>query len=532
VNERKRYALLTAYAGVTFLAFPQPVGDSVVDLGVALGWLAPALLLGGIHGLPVRRAAALGFAFGTLAQTAVLHWLYIVSVRYGHAPPALGLLGPLGMGAHTGVFVSLFCASFAWFEGRVAARNLRIPDWVGPGAAAVLWTAAEWLRAAGQIGFPWSTLGYSQSANTLLLGLASVTGVYGLSFTVALGGAAIARAALDRSAASAAFRAAVAGVVLLHAAGWLSARLQPVPGPDAPVVRVAVLQGNIEQGVKWDPSWTDRTVTIYESLALRASGEGAEVIVFPETAIPGALNLDAAMRQRMGDLARVSDAVLVVGAIALETTPGSSSREFFDSAFIVQPDGTFSDRYDKSHLVPFGEYVPLRDWIGWLFKAVARGIADERVSPGERPRSVAIRARGGELTAGVPICYELLFPDLTRRFVDDGGQLMFAITNDAWYGRTGAPHQFLAMTAMRSAETGVWTARAANTGVSAIIDARGRVRQATRIYEPGLLVADVPLREASDGGTVYTRIGDAFAIACVVTAALTAFALQVRTRKL
>ena len=127
-----------------------------------------------------------------------------------------------------------------------------------------------------------------------------------------------------------------------------------------------------------------------------------------------------------------------------------------------------------------------------------------------------VGVEGGEpaVTAGVPICYELLFPDLVRRFVGDGADVLFAITNDAWYGRTGAPYQFLAITAMRSAETRVWTARAANTGVSAIIDARGRVRAQTGIFERGLLVADVPLRPPPVGGSFYTRLGDLFAGAC------------------
>jgi apolipoprotein N-acyltransferase len=118
------------------------------------------------------------------------------------------------------------------------------------------------------------------------------------------------------------------------------------------------------------------------------------------------------------------------------------------------------------------------------------------------------------VSAGVPICYELLFPDLVRRFAGDGAEVLLAITNDAWYGRTGAPYQFLAMTALRSAETRLWTARAANTGVSAVIDARGRVRSRTRIFERGLLVSDLPLRPAPIGGSFYTRYGDVFAYAC------------------
>jgi apolipoprotein N-acyltransferase len=182
----------------------------------------------------------------------------------------------------------------------------------------------------------------------------------------------------------------------------------------------------------------------------------------------------------------------------------------------VAPDGALLGRYDKTQLVPFGEYVPFQDLLGRFLRAVARGIASTGVTAGEAPRAVELRLPGPDqrLRVGVPICYELLFPDLVRRFVRDGAELLLAITNDAWYGRTGAPYQFLAITALRSAETGVWTARAANTGVSAIIDGSGRVRSRTRIFERAWLVADVPRRPAAGGGTFYVRHGDLFAGGC------------------
>jgi apolipoprotein N-acyltransferase len=234
--------------------------------------------------------------------------------------------------------------------------------------------------------------------------------------------------------------------------------------------------------------------------------------------VPGAIGGDPRHGEPLERLARETGAALVVGAVGLESGPDGGIR-VFDSAFAVQRDGALTDRYDKSHLVPFGEYVPFQAWLGWLFEAVARGIAEVGVHPGPGPRAVFLDLAAGRLPVGVPICYELLFPDIVRRFVSDGAEMLFAITNDAWYGRTGAPYQFLAITALRSAETRVWTARAANTGVSAIIDARGRVRQRTPIFEPGWLVADVPRRPAPTGGSFYTRHGDVFAWACWLVAA-------------
>lgn len=504
-----RIALLSGYAVATFMAFPHPLGDRVVDWGWISGWLSPALLVLGLRGCGPRRAAKLGFAAGLLAHAAILHWLYIVSVVHGQSPPLLGLLGPLGMGAHAGLFVAIFAGVFAWF----GARGLDSP-WL----AAALWTSLDHLRSLGQLGFPWATLGYSQHENPTLLGIVGYTGVYGLSFCVVLGGAGLARAFWDwRSGRGFPGRSWswLAGVLAIAALGAVSASRPS--SPEDRSIRVAVLQGNIDQAVKWDPGWIEQTLLRYEQLSRQAVAQGAQVVVFPESAVPGALNADAHLRHRLAQLARDTGAVYVLGSVAVEAVLGPPWQRFFDSAFVVSAEGRFEDRYDKSQLVPFGEFVPLRAWLGRLFQAVARGMASEGVTRGPGPRTVSLplRAPGLEpVTAGVPICYELLFPDLTRRFVRDGAALLLAITNDAWYGRTGAPYQFLAMTAVRSAENAVWTARAANTGVSAIIDARGRVRSQTRIFESALLVADVPLRPAPLGGTFYSRHGDLFVGVC------------------
>ncbi len=182
--------------------------------------------------------------------------------------------------------------------------------------------------------------------------------------------------------------------------------------------------------------------------------------------------------------------------------------------------------------MPFGEYLPFRKLFGRFVRAVATGIARDDVTPGAGPRASSLpfdpdtggppataeAVRRGEaersVLAGLPVCYELLFPDLMRRFAGAGGELLVAITNDAWYGRTGAPYQFLAITALRSAETRLWTVRAANTGVTALIDERGRVREQTPIFERTLLVGDVPLRGPADEGTFYVRHGEVFTGGC------------------
>jgi apolipoprotein N-acyltransferase len=299
---------------------------------------------------------------------------------------------------------------------------------------------------------------------------------------------------------------------------------------------VAALQGNIDQGQKWSPDLLGRTFGIYEDLAREAAADGAQLIVWPETALPVPIDLTPGTRERLQVLARETGAAHVVGAVGVAVDQVGQIEAYFDSAFLLASDGNLLDRYDKSHLVPFGEYVPLRGQLGRFVHALARGIADSDVTPGPAPRAIDVLLHtwdGGErqVRVGVPICYELLFPDLVRRFVRDGAGVLLAITNDAWYGRTGAPYQFLAMTALRSAETGVWTVRAANTGVSAFIDGSGRVVEETKIFERDWIVADVPLRPPEKSQTFYVRHGDVFAIACWV-ALFVVFAVGIRRNEL
>jgi apolipoprotein N-acyltransferase len=514
VSRRVRLALLAGFAGATFLAFPQPLAGRVVDGGLVFGWLAPALLVAGLRGLPTRRAGVWAFGAGLAAHTAVLHWIYVVTVTYGHAPPIAGVLAPAGLAAYIAAHTALFGLWAGWLGRRGAD---------GPFALALGWTAIDYLRAFSLTGFPWATLGYAQHQNPALLELAAFGGVYALSFATALGGVALAALARDRRSRQA--WAAVIAVIALHVAGGLA---RSSSGPPGETVRIAVVQGNIDQGVKWSPVWAERTLEIYEGLSRRAAADGARIVAWPETAVPGSVATDDVLRERLSALARETGAVLVVGGVGVERD--GSSQRYYDSAFLFGPDGALLDRYDKAHLVPFGEYVPLRGLIGRFASAVARGIAPDDVSAGSGPRAVSLPlADGGPaVSAGVVICYELLFPDLVRRFVADGAGVLLAITNDAWYGRTGAPYQFLAITALRAAENRVWLARAANTGVSAFIDAAGRVRDETPIFEGGMLVADVPLRPALVGGSFYTRHGDWFARGCLLAVVVLALAVRLR----
>jgi apolipoprotein N-acyltransferase len=527
---RTRRLALALYALFTLLSFPHEIpGLGAFDLGFVFAWLAPAALVVGLDGLSPRSAARVGFVASLAGHVVLFHWFIVVTVQYGGMPLALGLLSPLLPAYWVAQFSALFAAIWARLAGR--------PYAVALGACA--WVAVDWLRGWLFGGFPWATLGYALHRDEPLLAWTRFGGVYTLSFLAAAVGLALGRVALRRLAARgprpgsdgalpAALRggggsgralAVIAGMLAL--AHGIGALLLSDGVPDAATVRIAAVQGNIDQGEKWDAARRERILATYMRLSDAAGAQGADWIVWPETAIPGSLEWDPDLRRRIATLAQRHGAELVLGGMGIEFEAGRDGPSaYFDSAFVVGSDGEIRTRYDKTQLVPFGEFVPLRGLLGRVFHSLARGLSPNDVAPGPAPRALALP--GSDPTApalriGVPICYELVFPDLVRRFAADGAGVLLAVTNDAWYGRTGAPHQFLAMTAMRSAESGRYTVRAANTGISAIIDDRGRVRERSALFEEAVIVADVPVSR-SRAATFYARHGDVFAGGCILAA--------------
>jgi apolipoprotein N-acyltransferase len=510
VAPETNFRALALYAVLTLLSFPHELpGGIVFDLGAWVAWFGPAALIVGISNQRPARALRLAF-FASLASHVVLfHWFYVVTVEYGHMPPALGLLSPLV----PAVYVSLFTALFAWLFARVGSGH-RFEIVI----AAVIWVAVDWARGHFLGGFPWATLGYALHLDWPLMGWTRWGGVYALSFFVVVVGVCLARVWLDRTPSSLRILAFSLGTIgIAHGLGfWIS-----MDTPDTTAtVRIAAIQGNIDQGQKWDQDRRKQIFDSYLDLSRQATQLEAQWILWPETALPGYLEAEPEFLSGIGDLAREGNVSFIVGGTGVDFDPiARHASDFYDSAFVIDAAGRLRDRYDKTHLVPFGEYVPLRDLFGRFFQSLASGLSNTDLTPGSEPRALVIETRvsGTDmemLRVGVPICYELLFPDLVRRFANRGAGVLLAMTNDAWYGRTGAPHQFLAMTALRSAETGLWTVRAANTGISAVIDAQGRIRESTRLFEEALIVADVPVT-TNAAPTFYARVGDVFAGFCL-----------------
>jgi apolipoprotein N-acyltransferase len=344
-------------------------------------------------------------------------------------------------------------------------------------------------------GFPWGLLGYVPSRHLLVIQIAAWTGVYGVSALLVLVNTALAWTAVERRWRAAALSlagAAVAGTLLVG-----HAHLAPV---DAPTMPIAVVQGNIPQAVKWDAGFKAETLRIYGELT-RAAAPGSRLVVWPEAAVPAYVRFEPAALRWLTDLAAGVRVPLLVGAPDAETD-GRRVR-YLNSAFLVESSGVRA-RYDKIHLVPFGEYVPLKRLL-FFVEAIAAEIGD--FTPG---RQVTILPLEGT-PFGTVICYEVIFPGLFRRFVAEGASFMTNITNDAWFGDSGGPLQHLAMVPLRAVENRIAIVRAANTGVSAFVLPSGAIQSTLPLGVRGTLRGEVPLRR---GYTFYARFGDVFAYAC------------------
>lgn len=478
-----RVPLLLASGGALALAFPA----TEIPL---LAWVALVPVFGCALARPPREAFGDGWLAGVVFFTLLLGWLDYTFRTYSAIPWPLTWLPIVGLAGYLGLYIGGVAAAASWLARRLG-RGWALA------AAPVLWVALEWLRGHLLSGFPWGLLGYSQYRQLPLIQVAEWTGVYGVSFLIALVNAALAGALAAGWRRGAPGLLGAVGLVLLSV--W--AGRGSVTTAEEEALVVAIVQPNVEQAIKWDPDFQARTMAVYRALTLEAARAGPAVVIWPETAVPAILRLDPAMLDGLTKLSGAIRAPLILGAVDVG---GLGGNRYYNSAVLLSVRG-IEMSYDKIHLVPFGEYIPLRWLIGFV-QRWAEFISE--FAAGTR-QTVFPLAEG---SFGVVICYEGLFPELFRGFVSGGARFMVNITNDAWFGRTSGPWQHLAVLPFRAVEHRVALARAANTGVSAVIEPSGRIRATLPLFERGVLTARLPLRRRV---TFYTRFGDLFAYLCL-----------------
>jgi apolipoprotein N-acyltransferase len=456
-----------------------------------LAWAALVPMLWAADGAKSGRTAfGWGWLAGTAAFCGVFYWILPTF-------QAAGVSSLVGLGA-----IFLLSAYLGLYYGALAAAArmffLRYPEPAAVLLAVCAGVSLEWARNFLFSGFPWASIGYSQWQTPSVLQVARFAGVYGVSALVLLVNLALYRAVRFR-------KIRTAGLLILAAALLAAAadRTRWIPDSSAAPIKIAVLQGNIDQYKKWSPESVEEILQAYAGLAREAAQDAqTEIILWPESALPGWIPQEAPLLRWTQGLIQATGKFHLIGAV---TQDGKDSR---NAAFLFGPDGGILGRYDKIHLVPFGEFVPFESWFkGWIPTLNELG----GFSPGPENRTL----RTPRAALGASICYEAIFPEIARAQVRSGAEVLVNLTNDGWYLDTAAPEQHFSMGVLRAVENGRWFVRAANTGISGTVRPDGSIAVRTRLNEKTWFAAEVG-RET--GSTFYARRGDLFAGSCAASA--------------
>lgn len=515
-----------------------------------LAWVAPALFLASALGKTGGEAFRIGYVSGLSFYLTCLYWLLNIPYRWHGIPfaPAAGWLALSG-------FMALFPAIWVWVlsgnpggalksnrgEPSIDAPNgsellqtvdtLLTSSWVQRSAralgAAALWVGLEMISARLFGGFPWNLLGDSQHHLVPLIQIASVTGVYGISFLIVWLSVALLTAGLMlvRRPNN---RAACLGelvVPMLVVAFVFNAGLRQIKNavPPTRVLNVTLIQPSIPQTVIWDPSSEDARFQRMLNLCEKALTNRTDLLIWPESAIPKLLRYDKTTFEAVTGLARRHHVWMIVGADDAEPkrprASGKQQADFYNSSFLISPEGRLLDTYRKRSLVIFGEYIPLSRWIPFFkwFTPIEGGF-----TPGDRSVQFVMDEAG--VQTSVLICFEDIFPQLARSDVRRGTDFLVNITNDGWFGHSAAQWQHAFSALPRTVENRRPLIRCTNNGLTCWIDAYGRVRDILRdpsgsVYGPGFVRFEMPLPAANQNLSFYTSHGDLFGWICVLAGA-------------
>jgi apolipoprotein N-acyltransferase len=499
----RRYGLALLLGSIAAATLPP------VDLTPLLVVAFPGLLWLDEGSAGPRASFGLGYAFGFGFFLAGLYWiagaLFVDIATFWWLVPIVAVGLPAAFALYVGM---------ALLAINLATKHLRLPATAKIFGFAIVWTAAEWVRGHAFTGLPWNLIGYTWSGGVpggiAMLQSVAWIGIYGLSFVTVL--AASLPALLGASSLvpiSAGRRwappiAAAFSVFILGVAGAVRLELSPTV---ASGIWLRIVQPSIPQTMKWDPGAAEANFRRLLDLSTAPAPRPISAIVWPEAAMPFLLERDATHR---GEIAAIvpEKGYLITGALRANPPPGPVTR-IWNSIEMLNAEGDVVTYYDKAHLVPFGEYVPMR--YALPFKKITAGTIDLSAGPG--PRTIALP---GLPPFAAAICYEVIFPGA---IVDEGERpaWILNVTNDAWYGRSSGPFQNLASARTRAVEEGLPMVRVANNGISAVIDAVGRVR--ARINLDTIGYADIALPGA-DSRTLYSRVGDWALVALLLLGAL------------
>lgn len=521
---RSRYPLAIVAGLLLAVSFPK--------IGIAgFAWIAPGLMMGAALGKRGAESFRIGYVAGLTHYLISLYWLLLIPYRWHGVP-----LGPAAGWLALGAFMALYPAVWVWLvsgrkqpagdhrqEGVIAGSWARRTLWSLSGAAA--WVALEMIISRLFGGFPWNLLGTSQYRMVPLIQVASVTGVYGVSFLLvwfslsllSAGVMMVRRPTTARSVWIGEVILPMIAVAVVFNLGFRQLQAEPRSGR---TLKVALVQPSIPQTLIWDESNDQMRFREVIHLSEQALTNRPDLLIWPESAVPSLVRYDTNLFDAITNLAGAHQVWMIIGADDMEARPGSTDpkdRLFFNSSFLVSPDGRLADRYLKRNLVIFGEYIPLARWMPFLkwFTPIEGGFtAGERVSRFE--------LTGLQVTTSVLICYEDVFPQLGREAAKPDTDFLVNITNDGWFGEGAAQWQQAAAGIFRAVENGVPLICCTNNGLTCWIDGHGRLReifqdQAGTVYGAGFMIAEIPLPPLGQrhGQTFYNQHGDWFGWTCV-----------------
>lgn len=510
-------SLVLAGASGLFL----PLSFPNYDLGL-LAWIALVPLHWAVDGKTKTQAFWIGWLSGTIAFTGLMAWVVTTMNTYGKVPLVISYGIMLLLTIYLGLYVAIYAAGALWFRTLIPRYGLF--------AVPCLWVSLELIRTYALSGMPWGLLGYSQYRQIEIIQIADHMGVYGVSFLIVLVNVALAELLSWLMPLLRKFRPAklpwelVAMTALLVGLSWEYGLRTVEEGAFSHIprssIRLGVVQPNVDQAAKWDTAYREETLARFDRLTGQL-GRTTDLVIWPEAATPFLFEREPIYQLQLIALANHAQAPILFGSPAIRFYPDRRPY-LLNSAYLLAPDGQLLGRYDKQHLVPFGEYIPLKSSLLFFLDKLVEGIGDFEAGPGPTimtvtPQPDAAGTSPRPVKFGVAICYEVIFPDLVRQFAAHGAEFMVTITNDAWFGRSAAPSQHFAMVVFRSVENHLAFARSANTGISGFIDPFGHIVDTTPIFTEQAVRATI---QAWRPHTFYSRHGDVFAYGCVIICAL------------
>ncbi len=475
--------------------------------GSAQGMLWPILLfslvplLTALQRVSKKRAVFCGLLTGLIYNLLLLYWIVIVLGRYGGFPLYLSLPSLLLLALYMTIYVILFALAARFVLGHASPL---LAVWGIP----CIWVGLDWIRSFLFSGFPWMDLGYALWSIPQIIQVADLVGHYGVTFLLVLVNSLLAVMLRGRLKATSGLPLILTVVMLMVVIGFYSIMSWQQTEKDivaAESAKIGVVQGNVEQNRKWLPEEQLKTVNTYLEQTDRLSAGGqVDMVVWPETALPFYPPNNPMMNPLLS-LTHRADVAVLTGAPWYEIIDRKKRDvRFYNSSFLLLPGGGYGGQYHKTHLVPYGEYVPFKKLFPFLAPLV-EAVGD--FTPGR----VGQPLQHGRIQGGVLICFESIFPEIARDWVKNGANVLVNLTNDAWYGKSSAPYQSFAMTVFRAVETRRSLVRAANTGISGFIDPLGRVTTSSQIFVPWAAAVDIALMEKL---TFVVSYGYLFAPCC------------------